>query len=259
MGLSASQKEEIKNLLRRMIKNKLQRYARETTSMPFLTKLMQDEQKVASYSFIHSISTSLGMSVYEDVSLIIAKPHAESAAKKVNMGGTISAEQKSVIAGIVMELVNGTRKVNKDDEIKEVLKASAKNGKQQEHGKIADFFMKRAGKEFYFEIKTVKPNIDVFEESKTKLLEWVARKQKPIITILAFPYNPYHPEPYNRFTHRGVLDTGKEFLIGQEYWDFLGGKGTFEDLMIVFDEVGKELHKDIMAKIDEVAKTKMKA
>ncbi len=258
MALSSDQKEEIKDLLRRMIKNKLQRYARETTSMPFLTKLMQDEQKVASYSFIHSISTSLGMSVYEDVSLIVAKPQSESVAKKVGMNGTISREQKSIITSIVTELVNGTRKVNKEAETKEVLRASPKDGRPQEHGKIADFFMKRNSKEYYIEIKTVKPNIDVFEESKTKLLEWIARKQKPIITILAFPYNPYHPEPYNRFTHRGVLEVGKEFLVGEEYWDFLGGKGTFKDIMDIFDEVGKELHKDIMAKIDEVAKTKMK-
>lgn len=258
MTLSSGQKEEIKGLLRRMLRNKIQKYARETTSMPFLTKLMQDEQKVASYSFIHSISTSLGMSVYEDVSVIVAKPHCESVSKKVDMKGTISKEQKSVINSIVTELVNDTRQVNKEDETKEVLKASAKNGGVQEHGKIADFFMKRDGKEYYIEIKTVKPNIDVFEESKTKLLEWIARKQKSVITILAFPYNPYHPEPYNRFTHRGVLETGKEFLVGDEYWDFLGGKGTFKDIMEVFDEVGKELHKDIMAKIDEVAKTKMK-
>lgn len=93
-------------------------YARETTSMPFLTKLMQDEQKVASYSFIHSISTSLGMSVYEDVSVIVARPHCESVNKKVDMKGTISKEQKSTITSIVTELVNGTRKVNKEAETK---------------------------------------------------------------------------------------------------------------------------------------------
>lgn len=258
MALSNGQKEEIRDLLRRMIRNKIQNYARETTSMPFLTKLMQDDQKVASYSFIHSISTSLGMSIYEDVSVIVAGPHCEAVDKKVDVKGAISKEQKSVITSIVTELVNGTRKVNKESETREVLKAPAKDGRPQEHGKIVDFFMKRDGKEYYIEIKTVKPNIDVFEESKTKLLEWIARKQKPIITVLAFPYNPYHPEPYSRFTHRGVLEVGKEFLVGEEYWDFLGGTGTFKDIMDVFDEVGKELHKEIMAKIDEVAKTKMK-
>ena len=104
MVLNKNQKEEIRNLLRKMIKNKLQRYARETTSMPFLTKLMQDEQKVASYSFIHSIATFLGMSVYEDVSMIIAKPNAESVGKKINMNGTISTDQKSVIQYLRMQL-----------------------------------------------------------------------------------------------------------------------------------------------------------
>jgi hypothetical protein len=40
--------------------------------------------------------------------------------------------------------------------------------------------MKKDGIEHYFEIKTVKPNIDVFEKSKTKLLEWVARRRKAV-------------------------------------------------------------------------------
>lgn len=55
--------------------------------------------------------------------------------------------------------------------------------------------MVRDGREHYFEIKTVKPNIDIFEKSKTKLLEWIARRQKAVNVYLAFPYNPYHPEP----------------------------------------------------------------
>ena len=49
------------------ISEKLTNYARETTSMPFLAKLMQDSEKVASYSFIHSLATILGQSVYEKV------------------------------------------------------------------------------------------------------------------------------------------------------------------------------------------------
>ena len=43
--------------------------------MPFLSKLMQDSEKVASYSFIHSLATILGQSVYEKVAKIIAEPH----------------------------------------------------------------------------------------------------------------------------------------------------------------------------------------
>ena len=60
--------------------------------------------------------------------------------------------------------------------------------------------MRKGDNEYFFEIKTVKPNIDIFEKSKTKLLEWIARRRKPVNVFLAFPYNPYHPEPYSRYT-----------------------------------------------------------
>jgi len=257
MALSESQKEKITALLERKIEDKLRRYARETSSMPFLTRLIQDSEKVAAYSFIHSIATTLGMSIYEDVSKIIAEERADECFTKYDVGGVISREQKSVIDEIVRSLRNGERKVNHEAEVKRVLAASPKDGKAQKEGRIADLYIKRGGKEYYFEIKTVKPNIDVFTKSKTKLLEWVARRRGPIKVFLAFPYNPYHPQPYERFTEQGVLEKGEEFLIGKEYWDFLGGENTFEDLLDLFDAVGKKFKEKIQAKIQQVAREKM--
>ena len=257
MALSKSQKEKVSTLLERKIEDKLRRYARETSSMPFLTRLIQDSEKVAAYSFIYSIATTLGMSIYEDVSKIIAEETADECFTKYDIGGVLSREQKSVIDDIVRKLRNGEREVNNGKEIKLVLDASAKDGKAQKEGRIADFYMRRGGKEHYFEIKTVKPNIDVFTKSKTKLLEWVARRRSPIKVFLAFPYNPYHPQPYERFTEQGVLDRGKEFLIGKEYWDFLGGEGTFEELLALFDDVGKKFKTKIQNKIQEVARGKL--
>jgi hypothetical protein len=257
MGLTSIQQAKIKELLTQKIENKLKRYARETSSMPFLVRLIQDQEKVASYSFIHSIATTLGMSIYEEVSKIIASPTADEAFTKMDLGGIISRQQKSVIANIVRELRNGERKVNKEKETLEVLAASVEGGKPQKEGKIADFYMKRGAVEYYIEIKTVKPNIDVFTTSKTKLLEWIARERKPVQTILAFPYNPYYPNPYNRFTEEGLLEKGKEFLVGEEYWEFLGGQNTFPELLSVFDEVGREFKDKIVEKIKQVAKEKM--
>ena len=77
MALSNSQKEKITALLEKKIEDKLRRYARESSSMPFLMRLIQDSEKVAAYSFIHSVSTTLGMSIYEHMSVIIAEPKAE--------------------------------------------------------------------------------------------------------------------------------------------------------------------------------------
>ncbi len=258
MALSKTQKQKIRKILEKKIEDKLKRYARESSSMPFLVRLIQDSEKVAAYSFIHSIATTLGMSIYEDVSKIIAEESAEECFTKYDIGGVISKEQKSVIDEIIRKLRNGEKKVNHDEEVKLILSASAKDGKAQKEGRIADFYMLRDGIEHYFEIKTVKPNIDVFTKSKAKLLEWIARKRKPVKVFLAFPYNPYHPQPYERFTEQGMLERGKEFLIGKEYWDFLGGDNTFEELLDLFDLVGKEFKKKIQQKIRQVAKEKMR-
>jgi hypothetical protein len=66
-----------------------------------------------------------------------------------------------------------------------------------------------------------------------------------------------YPQPYERFTEQGVLDRGKEFLIGKEYRDFLGGENAFEELLTLFDSVGKKFKEKIKSKIREVAQSKM--
>lgn len=149
MGLSANQKQEIIKLLSSKIENKLKTYGRETTSMPFLARLVQDNQKIAAYSFIHSIATTLGMSIYEDISVILATETAQKSSRRYKVGGVISSQQKSVIAKIVADLRNGSRLANIGQEVTEVLQAKAENGILQEYDNIANFYMKRDEIEHY--------------------------------------------------------------------------------------------------------------
>lgn len=255
MALNKDQIQKIKKLLDDKINNKLKSYARETSSMPFLAKLMQDSEKVAAYSFIHSLATMLGQSVYEKVAEIIASANYDTVEIGYDVEGEISNEENTVISKIMQEIKNKTRTANKDKEIKEILKCKSKNGRKI---KIrADLFLKKGDTEYYIEVKTAKPNIDVFSKSKQKLLEWAALRDKAVITILAIPYNPYHPQPYSRFTIQGVLDEDKELYVAEKFWDLLGGEGTYEEILKVFDEVGKEFKEKIQNKIKEVAKEKM--
>ena len=253
MSLSENQKNKITILLRKKMENKLRKYGRETTSMPFLARLIQDNEKIAAYSFIHSLATTLGMSIYEEVSIIIASENSQECFRNYGVGGVISTFQKSVIANIITELRNGNRQANIRKETEEVLEASAESGVFQKSGNIADFYMKKNNVENYFEIKTVKPNIDIFEKSKTKLLEWIARRRMSIKVFLAFPYNPYYPEPYSRFTEVGMMDHPNDFLIGEEYWNFLGGENTFKELLDTFDAIGKEFKVKLQQKFKEIA------
>ena len=66
-----------------------------------------------------------------------------------------------------------------------------------------------------------------------------------INTLIAIPYNPYAPEPYNRWTMAGMLDLHNELKVAEEFWDFLGGKGAYGDLLDCFERVGIEMREEI--------------
>lgn len=249
LALTIQQKKKIQVFLEQKMKEKIENYSRETTSMPFLSRLIQNNEVVASYSLLTSLATTLGQSIYENLGVMIAEHDAQETSRQMKMGGGLSVDRNNVINNIMRELRNGTRKTNKKKETLEILAAPNKNAKFQKEGNVADFYMKRNDEEYYFEIKTVKPNIDIFTASKRKMLEWIARKDKPIKSIVALPYNPYAPKPYERFTEQNLFDRNEELVIGKEFWDFLGGKNTYEDLLELFDITGKKFKSQLQEMI----------
>jgi len=66
-----------------------------------------------------------------------------------------------------------------------------------------------------------------------------------INSLIAIPYNPYEPEPYERWTIKGMLDDKHELMVGKEFWDFLGGQGAYEDLLDCFEQAGLVLRSEI--------------
>jgi type II restriction enzyme len=103
---------------------------------------------------------------------------------------------------------------------------------------------------YLFDIKTAKPNKDAFIGFKRTLLEWTAcvlaeNPKEKINTLIAIPYNPYEPKPYSRWTMAGMLDLKNELKVADEFWDFLGGKETYPQLLDIFERVGIELRPEI--------------
>lgn len=83
-----------------------------------------------------------------------------------------------------------------------------------------------------------------------KLKKWTAaalasNPKLNIQTLIAIPYNPYEPQPYNRWTMRGMIDLHSELKVAKEFWDFLGGDGAYEVLLSCFEQVGIEMKEEI--------------
>jgi len=255
MSLTKQQHNEIKQYLITKIRQKLASYNPETSSMPFHYRLL-GKDRMALFSFIHSVNTMLGQSIFEHVGRIIAKPRAKRAIDQYReLEGYISSQAVLKIDQIVRDLRAVKRKPDKEKETREVLSVAAKGNLGRKLKKRVDLFVETQEEiEYYFELKTAKPNINEFTGIKKQLLDWIAmrgseKQDVNIKTIVAIPYNPYEPEPYERWTLQGLFDLKQEVLVGEEFWDLLGGKKTYEDLLKVFEEAGLELYDIIDKKI----------
>jgi len=116
---------------------------------------------------------------------------------------------------------------------------------------IVDLFVESCdGCEYYFDLKTAKPNKGDFTEFKRTMLDWVAirgaqNNKVHIKTMIAIPYNPYEPKQYQRWTLKGLFDLEEEIMVAAEFWDFLGGEGAYNQLLDVFEQVGMILRPEI--------------
>lgn len=259
MPLLEQQKIEIKEFLMEKIRNKLATYNPETSAMPFHFRLI-GRDRMALFSFIHSVNTMLGTSIFEQIGKMIVAPRAKRAIGQYKeFTGFIGSEAILTIEHIMRDLRSATRTPNKEKETREILAIARQGEMGKRMKKRIDLFVEIEETanivEYYFELKTAKPNINEFTEIKRQLLEWVAMRgsenppEVKVKTIVAIPYNPYEPKPYERWTLQGLFDLQKEVLVGAEFWNFLGGVGAYEDLLAVFGAAGEELYDEIGSKM----------
>jgi hypothetical protein len=251
MGLTKEQKENVKQVLKSSLRNKFQNYNPEPASMPFHTRLL-GKDRLALYSFIQSLVTNFGTTVFEPVAVTIAQNNYKSARSHIVSGKVIFGDAVLEIQKI-MEQIRSSSGVgpNKITEIEAIRKVCQSGEKRPFKPTVVDLAIQGHDDKLYlFDIKTAKPNAGGFLEFKRTLLEWVAvvLAEDPKIdvnTYIAIPYNPYEPKEYSRWTMRGTLDLQNELKVGDVFWDFLGGQGTYGELLDCFEQVGIELRDEI--------------
>ena len=164
----------------------------------------------------------------------------------------VSTGAQAEIQNIIDELTTSSRKPDKVAEIERIRKvANTGTIKTMKKPRVDLFLISKDDVEFYFDLKTAKPNMDEFKAHKRKMLEWAAYRlqvnpKAKLKTGIAIPYNPYE-----RWTLAGLYDLPEELLVAEEFWDFLGGKGAYEELLKVFELVGIELRTEIDARFTE--------
>jgi len=256
MALSPKTKNEIANLLKTIVREKLIKYKPETQHMPFHYRLL-GKDRYAMFSFIQSMNTTFGMSIWEQVAVILAQGKGNHAERQYKLLGEIDSDTERLINQIHYKLRKGEAAANKIGEIK-LIREKIKKGKAKvDPDSVVDLFVKIKDEENYFDITSAKPNMKEFVALKLKLLRWTGLrlsqdKNAKVFTRLSIPYNPYHPEPYERWTLKGLYDLeNNEILVGEEFWNFVASDNIYEELLDVFQGVGEELREEIDRKFAE--------
>ncbi len=184
MALSTEQKFLIIEVIKSCIRNKFKKYNPESKNMPFHYRLL-GKDRMALYSFIQSLNTTFGTSIFEPVAVEIAKLNFEFSESQHKLGKHINSNAQATIQSIMNQLSVGADP-DKEKEIQQIREAS-KKGQLNEIGTVkVDLYLKKDdGSIYLFDLKTAKPNISNFKDFKRTLLEWAAIviSNNPNITV----------------------------------------------------------------------------
>jgi len=240
-------RQEIKELINKAILTKLDKYSAETIYKPFFTALF-DDKIILQASIIQSIYTTFGMSIYEQIAIILARANGFTAERQYTLLGRINDETLVLIERICDEPI-GT--FTKQQEIDDIRKVIVKGSASKHSDSTVDVYLLDPKTKIvtFIDITTVKPNKKESRALRRKLLIWsaLAYSQDPTIivkTFIGIPYNPYFPEEYSRSFVRSNCHRD-EVLVQNDLWRLFAGYDVFDDLLEIFKEVGLEIQTKI--------------
>ena len=203
--------------------------------------------------FERSFSTRLG-TTFEEVARLIALENNKDAQRQYRVDGIIFNSAIKKIESIKSTLDRGGYKEKTYLEyVKEI--ANLSDSKGIERDAIADLYiLTKNNNEIFFEIKSPKPNKGQCLEATERLLLIHALKKKlypKVQTYYAMAYNPYGIEKDN-YKHSFVLnymDINNQVLIGPEFWELIGGKNTYNEVIEIYRKVGKDKGPEMIDKL----------
>lgn len=214
---------------------------------PLYAALVPDEIFKGSH-FERRFVTPFG-GAWEKLALVAAKETSSFAEKGHTVTGNINTERLRRIQEVLNKLehsVNDEKreKPNWEKELAYIL--AGKSSSKIPTSVVCDVYVEnqKTGLKYAFEIKAPLPNSDQTKVSKEKMLKLYA--MEPIIVNEAFyalPYNPYGKKENYAWTFPARwfdMKNDPVVLIGDEFWEKIGGKGTYKAFIEAVNEIGKD-------------------
>lgn len=237
---------KIAEILTSCVDRALERTRNNKTHRPFHEYLLSKEL-VNSSAFERSFSTSFGQGPIEEISQLIAIDSGHEVIRQKEVQVNVFKGAIDEIERICSSLRAGEKTPNWKQEATKV--QAYKKGDTEVRRVISDLWIKKDNVETFISIKTVKPNLDQTEIAKKDMLLLKAHNQN-YNTYFGLFYNPggENRADYNWTIPFKIFNMHKDdvVLIGKDYWNKLGNENTYKELLLIFDEVGKETREKIV-------------
>lgn len=202
-------------------------------------------------AFERGFSTRLG-STFEECGRLIAVDHHQDArrgyvTKNYVSRAAIEEIDRQVSRFEHVAQANGPKPSL--DEMVDAVLSSVRADDLVELEATADLYvLARDGTEYFFEIKSPKPNKGQALEITQRILRFhlLRGKRRPEVqAYFAMGYNPYGSahETYRWPYARNYMPFEQAVIIADEFWSVLGGPGAYHELISIYQEVGREKSK----------------
>lgn len=213
---------------------------------PLYAALVPDEIFKGSH-FERRFVTPFGK-IWENLARVAGEKSMGYATVDYTIIGNIKNERLRRITEVINKLEHpekGKKRVkpNWDEELSYILEG---DGEPVPTTVVCDVYAEdiKSKKKYSFEIKSPLPNSDITKVSKEKILKLYSMEPSKIDeAFFTLPYNPYgRKEDYAwGFPQRWFdMKNDRVVLIGDEFWNFIGGEGTYQKFIDVINSLGKE-------------------
>ena len=219
------------------------RVAYSNQDYPF-HRLIFSDQAILAARLERSTVTQMGNWLYPNLARGIAEEFFSDVHLNYNIEGQLNDASLNMISQIVTELRASSKKNPRDPDYPTEMQAimGSPGGGWQPVTLKADLYIGDfTDGPLFVEMKTPTPNLDMAAESKRKMLTFEAMFKRNGVegskSYLGLTYNPFGTrEDYSHDYTKKIMDMDNEVLIGEEFWDHIGGPGTYQILLQLIDE-----------------------
>ncbi|CDM95086.1 MAG: TdeIII family type II restriction endonuclease [Arthrospira platensis PCC 7345] len=204
-------------------------------------------------AFERGFSTSLG-STFEEVAKLIAIQNHREAVRSYTLMAEVSSsaldeiERQKERYDRAIQL--NSAKPSFSEMLESVINCCRDHDLEEKVVQVDLKIINNNNEAILFEIKSPKPNKGQCLEVLQRLLRFhlfTHSLEMETQAYYAMPYNPWGKlENYKWSVAKKYLPFDDTVLVGDQFWTVIGGEGTYEEVLSIYLEVGRDMEKSIL-------------